>query len=296
MALRSSYKFAALLALGSAMAACGGGNNSEPVAEGADSLRTAVDPDGVVKLGNKLFSIPSPVQTIMLASDLNTPYAKELTLPTEGTARFVTKEQQAMALGMYGADLAYTASYQDAQQALKVLKVIEGLSGQLNMTNALGKNLLGGFKQHLNNRDSLLRYTGQAFRAADTYLKSDQQEDVSTWVLAGGWIESLYLTLGATGEQVDPRVAARLAEQRHTLDNLVLLLEKTGGAPQLLASLKELTVPYREVVSTYTFVEPTVDADRKTTYINSKTSAQITPAAAQTIIEKVRAIRSAIIA
>ncbi len=296
MDLRSTFNWTASMVLGISLAACGGGDQPEQVPVATDTLSTAADLDAVVKVGNRIFSIPSPVQTILLANELKAPYASNLLLPAEGLAQATTKEKQALVLGMYGADLAYTAAFQDGQRSLKILKAVEGLSSQLNLSNALGQDLVSGFKQHIGNRDSLLRFTGKAFRTADMYLKNDQQEDVSTWVLVGGWVESLHLTLGAAGEQMDPRVATRLAEQRHTLGNLIALVELHGGAPELLASLKELAVPYAEVVSTYTYVEPTVDEARKTTYINSKTTAQIAPAAVQAIIRQVRAIRSAIIA
>jgi len=50
------------------------------------------------------------------------------------------------------------------------------------------------------------------------------------------------------------------------------------------------------VASTYKFVQPTTDAANKTTYINSVTTAEVGPEALQAIINKVRAIRAAIIA
>lgn len=296
MALRSTYQWTAAMVLGLSMVACGGGSQSDQPPVQDDTLTTAADQDGVVKVGNKIFSIPSPVQTILLANELKATYASDLLLPADGLPHLATKEKRALVLGMYGADLAYAATFQDGQRSLKILKVVESLSGQLNLSNALGKDMVDGFKQHLGNRDSLLRFTGEAFRSADKFLKNDQQDDVSALVLAGGWVESLHLTLGASGGKVDPRVATRLAEQRHTLENLIAMLEQQGGGPELLAALKQLAVPYAEVVSTYTYVEPTVDAAQRTTYINSKTSAQIAPEAVQAIIQQVRAIRASIIA
>ena len=70
-----------------------------------------------------------------------------------------------------------------------------------------------------------------AFRAADQYLKMDQQEDVSAAILAGGWIEGLYLTVQDASKKMDPKVIKRLGEQGHALNNLIALLEQHGNPP-----------------------------------------------------------------
>ncbi|MBX2983621.1 MAG: hypothetical protein WBB32_13820 [Flavobacteriales bacterium] len=296
MTLRKTSTWAAAFTLGLLLASCGGGGHADQQGATADTLAIPEDGDGLVKVGDKLFSIPSPVQTAILIRELKAPYASDLPFSTDSIARFATKEKQALALGVYGADLAYVAIHKDGQRSMKTLKAIEQLSGKLNLSNAFDKDLMEGFKKNINNEDSLLRFTGKAFRAADMYLKNDQRNDVSAGVLAGGWIEGLYLTLGSTGEKVDPKIATRLAEQRHTLDNLIALLGQNEASSELVAALKDLATSYEGVSSSYKFVQPTLDAGNKTTYINSVTNAEVSPEALQTIIRKVRAIRSSIIA
>ncbi len=296
MTVRYTSKWAAAMTLALLLAACGGGGNTDQVTATADTLNAATDGDGLVKVGDKLFSIPSPVQTALLIRELGLPYNNKLPLATDSLARFTTKEKQALAMGIYGADLAYVTIHKDGQRSLKTLKAIEHLSGQLNLSNAFDKDLMEGFKKNINNEDSLLRFSGKAFRAADMYLKNDQRNDVSAGVLAGGWIEGLYLTLGSTGDKVDPKIAGRIAEQHHTLDNLIALLKEANGSSALVDSLQGLATAYEAVKTEYTFVQPTLDAVNKTTYINSVSKAEVPAEALQTIIRKVRAIRSSIIA
>lgn len=296
MKLRNAFNgpFALLLALG--MVACGGGGQGGHDAPPTDTLAVPAAADGLVKVGNKIFSIPSPVQTVLLIHGMKAPYAAELLLPTDDVARFATKEKQALALGVYGADLAYVSAHKDGQRALKTLKATETLGTQLNLGSAFDKELMESFKKNINRQDSLLRLTGLAFRTVDKYLKNDQREDVSTRVLAGGWIEGLYLTLGPGGGAVDPKVAARLAEQRHTLDNLIELLGRDEGSAELVSRLKDLATSYAGITARYQFVEPRQDTAGKTTYINSTSQVEVSPEALQSIINKVRDIRSFIIA
>lgn len=297
MTVRNTSNWAAAITLGLVLVACGGGSgDTAPAVAPADTLKTTDAADGLLKVGGKLFSIPSPVQTALLIRELGLPYDQSLPMGTDNPARFTSKEQRALAMGIYGADLAYVTIHKDGQKSLKILKAIEQLSGELNLTNAFDKSLVEDFKKNISNEDSLLRFTGKAFRAADMYLKNDQRSEVSAGVLAGGWIEGLYLTLGAEGGQVNDKVARRIAEQRHSLDNLILLLKQGEGSTALVDSLQGLATAYDAVKVTYSYAQPTLDVEHKTTYINSVTKAEVPPEALQTIIRKVRAIRSSIIA
>ncbi len=261
-----------------------------------DTLKTATEESGLVKVGGKVISIPSPIQTVMLARDLKAAYVPDLALTPDSVARFTDSRKKALALGVYGADLAYITLYQDGQRALKTVKAMETLSNGLNLSNAMDQGLMSRFKANVNDQDSLLRLTGTAFRAMDAYLKNEQRNDISTQVLTGGWVEGLYLTLASSGNKVDKKVATRLAEQQHTLKNLIELHEKIDGNDELLGLLKDLAISYSDIKSEYKFVQPTLDAANKTTYINSSSSAELPEEALQEIIRKVRAIRSAIIA
>lgn len=286
---------AALLA--AMLPACSGGQPERTVNPGADSLNTGEGNNApVLNVDGKLFSIPSPVQTALLIKKANMPYRKDLPLSTDSISRFVTKEKRALALGMCGADLAYRTVYKDGQAAIRSLKAIEQLSTQLNLGNAFDKELLDGFKRNLASEDSLLRLSGKAYLAADRYLKEDKQEDVSAGVLAGGWIESLYLSLGDANDKLDPMVATRLAEQRYALGNLIALLHQAGTQQELAAKLEDLKTTLDNVKLNYTFVQPTLDAAKKTTYINSVTSAEISQEVLQSIVTKVREIRTSILA
>lgn len=287
---------AVVLLLMLALGACGTGPSGDQAGATDDTLELNDDEAAVVKVDNKLFSIPSPVQTVLLIRDLKAPYQADLLLPTDRSTNFASRSQQALALGVYGADMAYAAVHEDGQQSLKLLKAIEGLSDKLGVSNALDSDLVGAFRDNIDDQDGLLRLTGQAFRAVDRYLKNEERHDVSTNVLAGGWIEGLYLTLGANGENLDPRVVDRLAEQGHTLDNLIQLLERNDSDSGLLVELKGLAVLFRDVTIHYEYVEPTLDPEHKTTYINSVTHASVSAETLAGIVSKVRAIRATIIA
>ena len=295
-------KWAAPLGLVIALSSCGGGDPTQQtdIPKG-DSLDTSANSGGagLMNVGGRIFSIPSPVQTAVLIRKLGLPYQKDLPMPTAAAERMATKAQRALALGAFGADLAYVTVHKDGQRALNTLQMVQQLSGKLELSNAFDQEMLEGFKSSLNSEDSLLRFTGSAFRMADKYLKNNNRDDVSALVLTGGWIEGMFLTLSGASEKSDPMLTTRLGEQRKTLENLIALLEatdpdKTQGA--LIAGLKEALAAYDGVTATYQFQTPTVDAEKKTTYVNSTSSIEMTAEQFKLIAEKVKALRTLITA
>ena len=187
MSVCKFFPLALAVVLAALLPACNGGSPQDhDVNAGADSLSVNPAMTGqVINVQGKLFSIPSPVQAALLIKKADLPYRQDLPLATDDMQRFTSKEKRALALGMLGADLAYRTVFKDGQSAIKTLKAIEQISSQLNLSNAFDKELVDGFKRNLGSEDSLLRFSGKAYRAADTYLKNDKQEDVSASVLAG---------------------------------------------------------------------------------------------------------------
>lgn len=286
----------AAMVLGLTLAACGGESPATTPEAAADTLKTTDNGNGLVNVGGKLFSIPSPVQAALLMRKLGMPYDASLPMSTDSAQRFSTNGQMALAMGVHGADLAYCTIHKDGQRALKILKAVEGFGDKLNLKSAFNAELMAGFKKNIGNEDSLLRMGGAAFRTVDRYLKNDQRNDISAMVLAGGWVESLYLTIGNTGAKLDPRVIDRIAEQHKSLDNLIALLKESQAPAALVDSLQGLAGSFDGVKYTYTYAQPTVDAASRTTYINSVTKAEMPAETLEAIIRKVRALRSSITA
>lgn len=253
----------------------------------------------LLRVGGRVFSVPSPVQTAIAIRKAGSVYQRDAALKPEMGRSLTGRTEQALALGMYGADLAYATVHGDGQRSLATLQTIEQLSSKLELGNAFDKALLERFKNNMANEDSLLRLSGTAFRAADAYLKTNERDEVSTLVLAGGWLEALHLSLADPKASSTQAIMDRVGEQRTTLDGLLQLLGDNNADARiagLVAGLKELRTEFDAVNSTYTFQEPVTDRAAKTTYINSTSAITIAPERLAAIAAKVAAIRSTLLA
>ncbi len=301
MAVPSSVNSLLGLAVVLALASCGGPSEPEQVAntDGALATDTVTDGAEVLQVGGKIFSVPSPVQTAFAIRKAGLKYQKGITTPLEKGETLTSKVPQAMMLGMLGADMAYVTVHKDGQRALATLQAIEKLGGKLELSNAFDRALLERFKTNLGSEDSLLQFSGTAFRAADQYLKANDRHDVSALVLAGGWLESLHLTLSDPAALKDQALMNRIGEQRKALVDLVELLSATvtdESAKGTIDGMRALQATFDGITATYTYEKPVTDVATKTTFINSKSSVTITPEQLSAIAAQVSAIRSMILA
>jgi hypothetical protein len=300
MAMMAQYR--TLLALGSGfillVSSCGSPQEIGGTGTTADTLSTA-NGTGILSIGGRLFSIPSPVQAALAIRTSGLPYRKELTTPLDRIDGATGKLGQATLLGIYGADLAYVTVHQDGQRAMETLQAIEKLAGRLELSNAFDRRLMEEFRTNLSNEDSLLRFSGKAFGAADKYLRTNQREDVSTLVLVGGWLQSMHLTLADPNALKDQKLMDRMGDQKATLNALIELLANTDmdrSAQPLLNGMRELRNEFDGITRSYAYQSPVTDAARRITFINSTSSVAIPEGRLDAIRTRVEAVRNMIIA
>lgn len=294
-----SYRNAALgVSISALLVACGSQPTETTDLVDTDSSNEQRDTE-LLSVGGTLFNIPSPAQSAFLLKQEGLAYQKDRTVALEKGEAATARGNQAALMGMLGADMAYVTVYSDGQRAMATLQAIEKIANKLQLSNAFDRTLLERFRNNLSSEDSLLQFSGAAFRSADQYLKNDEQHDLSAMVLLGGWVESMHLAL------VDPKTAgnknlmARVGAQKTTVDGLEQLVDAhmTGDMrPALLSALKDLRASYEGVVYEYTYEKPVTDVAARTTYINSTSTVSITEDQLQAIAAKVAALRNLILA
>lgn len=252
---------------------------------------------GVINVGGELFSVPSPVQTAILVQKSGVGYDKAVLSEANKVNTFSTDFGRALNLGIYGADLGYVSLYNQTQDALSYLASIKQLSDKLGISAAFDGPTMNRIKSNITNKDSMMVLVGIAYRASDAYLKNNQRREISSLILAGGWVEGMHFSLAAYKAKPSNEIRFRIAEQKQGLTSLVRVLGQSTSkeAAELAAMLNDLAKVYEGIEMKYTFVEPTTDTTKKITYINSTTEINVTDQQIATIGDKIREIRNKIV-
>jgi hypothetical protein len=287
---------ATILAI-SLMIACGS-NDEEENKNQIDS--TLLQNSSVIKIDNRLFSIPSPFQVAMLVKENKIPFNKELLNPVQRHVNYSTTFKQALNLGIYGADLSYLNIYEQLPDAAGYFAVVRILSKELGILSTLDEHTLKRIEDNSNNKDSLAIILSGVFRDADAYLFNNHRNEIGLLILAGGWVEGIYMLTQTQNKHNNQEIINRIGDQKHPLDNLIELQRPYYGKiseeyDDYLVSLVDLASVFDGVVREYSFEPPTTDPEKKLTIVNSKSKTIINEFQLQKITEMVAAIRKKIV-
>ncbi len=254
----------------------------------------------IVKFKSRLFNVPSPVQVSKLVSVEKLPYNEQLLNPFSNYQNYSSSFKQALNFGVYGADLAYLNLYEQYNTAADYYKSIKKLSEELNIDDAFTKEVLDKIENNNQNKDSLLRITSAAYKNADSYLIENERNDISILILAGSWVESMYiLTSNAQKERTD-NITEHIGQQKYALENLIELMrpyynQKSKEYDEFLLKLSDLALLFDGVTTEYKFEKSEIDKKNKTTTIKSKTKITISEYQLKKITETIAQMRTLII-
>lgn len=249
-------------------------------------------------INGKMFSIPSPIQMATLIKSKVGTFNDGLLTNPENVANFTTEFKRAINMGVYGADLGYATIYENNTKAVSYLSSIEKLSDELGIAGAFNQELLERFIENGNNQDSMLVIMSEGYREGDKFLKDNEEHDIATLILTGGWIESLYFACVTYEDSKDQVLADRIGEQKTALKTLIELLTDYNVDEfysNLIADLKDLKTDFDKIKFNYTFIEPVHDPKNFQTNIKSKSSVQIEDEVLSSIISKIKEIRNDLI-
>ena len=242
-----------------------------------ETKKQEINPDEKIslELGNSFFSIPSPVQIAMELQEGGKTFNPELLHDPESIESYNSEFSKSLILGIYGTDLAYCAVYGNTTQAMKYFSSMKKMADELNAGYAINESLLERFSNNMDNKDSLLSLASDAYLEIDAYLKDNNNHDVAAVVLAGGWIESMYLQSNNFRTDSSEAMQMKLAENKYTLHHFIKLIDKIGTSDdywELKEMFEDLNSIYNEISSNYTYLPPETNSQKKTTTIKSNSS------------------------
>lgn len=176
--------------------------------------------------GKRIFhQVPTPDQIFGILADHDGEANKDLLLDTEGYDELVSKEEQALHLGLHSTDMAYASVFDMGQEALEHFKVVQELGDELDLTSAFDEEAIERFEEKVGDADSLQNISRDTYLDAFKYLEKNDRGETLALLVAGGWTEALYLSVEMIEEhdEEDP-IVQYVADQYHSYKQVMLFL------------------------------------------------------------------------
>jgi hypothetical protein len=244
------------------------------------------------------YALPSPIETADLLKKAGATYNKDYLNSLDNATKYNTSAGRALNLGVYGTDLSFTTIFDASSESLLYLKKVNNLASALGISDAFGESTMDRMQANSNNRDSLLSIISDAYWTADAYLQENQRPATSALIVAGGWIEGLYIATRIALSKENAGINTRIAEQKLSLDNLIGLLteqKKDQDVAIMLSDLIDLRDSFAKVKTTEGKNTSSTDPKTKVTTIGGGSTFEVTKEEISEIAKKAEIIRTKII-
>ena len=283
------FFFVLLLAVG--LASCGSpkeekDKSSEEFDEANESLKQQIE--------DVVYNIPSPSEIPYLLQATGAEFNESLVNPRSKVDQYVARtDKAALNLGVYAADIGYLSSYDKTQEAIDYLTACKTLADNLNLIGTFDAEVIQQFEKNISNKDSLTHLLDRTIKKTQNYLNDDNRNKLSSLVIAGSFIEGLYISTGLIKSYPrdilpdDKRnlvltpIMRIVLEQKKSVSDLIKMLsavEQTDPVTAIVNDLKELEKTYAALN-----IEEQIKNNRADLVLSDKNLEGIT-----TIVERLR--------
>lgn len=240
------------------------------------------------------YNIPPPSEIPYLLQATGAEFNQGLVNNREKVDQYTTRsDKAALNLGVYAADIGYLTSYDKTQEAIDYLTSCKTLSDNLGLVGTFDTQLLTEFEQNISNKDSLTRLLDRTMKKSETFLKDGSRNKLSSLVIAGSFIEGLYIATGlikSYPKNILPEDNRNLVltplmrvvlEQKSSVSEMIKMLsaaEQTETVAGIVNDLKTLEQTYQNLN-----IEEQIKNNRADLVLSDKNLEGIT-----TVVEKIR--------
>ena len=194
-----------------------------------------------------VYPLPTPFEVTNLIQSTGSAYNISIANDINNASNYSSQKAQALNLGIYGADLAYASTYNQAQNTRDYINVVKKLSDELGLSDAIDKKLMERFEQNIENSDSIYKIVTNSYARVYNSLYKQGKQNSALLVITGAWVESLYLaTQIAQTAQKPEELRNKLGEQKFNYNTLMDILKEANDDKTIqsvydeLSSLKEI--------------------------------------------------------
>jgi len=237
-------KLVSVLAVTFSIGACTPSDKGKNDNSGKVDTTAAITKEKSSKAKKVFATIPSPVETAQILKDAGAKYNPGYLNNAESASKYSTVKAKALNLGIYGSDLSFISLFDQTQESLLYLKCTNTLATGLGITGAFDDKTTTKIQDNMDKKDSLIAIINRSYWTADNYLVDNGQPGVSSLIVAGGWIEGLYIATRVANATKSEAISSKIAAQKVSLSDLIDLLDsyqkENADSADILNGLKDL--------------------------------------------------------
>lgn len=262
-------------------AGCRSGGSEQKKETAADTPENLEKVQQDIKQAEKIFNaLPSPLESAMLIKAADAPFERKFLNPVENAKQYTSTRSLALNLGIYTCDLSFASLYDQTQLIIDYMNAAKKMADGLGILDAISKETVEKLEENINNRDVIMEIISETFLTSNSTLEDNDQSDIASIVLTGGWLEGLYIStqLVDAGNFAGNKLVTTIVDQKNSIGILINLLEGNKGNPavdELLVQINSLKAVYDKINVQSTPVKAELDKATNVTVLKSNVTSDI---------------------
>ncbi len=245
-------------------------------------------------------NVSSPVEMAALIKAIGVPFSQKYMATTDNSDNYNTSFSKAFNLGVFGADLGYLNMYNKTSSVVEYITVIKKLAEGINVGQFFDFNTLKRLATNNENIDSLKYISVHSFNVMDKYLQKNKRSNLSALMVAGVWVEGIYLATQVYKDKPNKKLAEHIGEQKLMLSELLIILnnyQKDKYIADLITDLNTIKTEFDQVTITIIKGEPeqVIENDVLTIKQNEKSIVNISDEQLKKLISVTEQVRDKLV-
>lgn len=277
--MSKSLSFSLLLVSTAFIFSCGNTNN-QTISETVDSTAvekkdtSTVDEYTQFKYDMVISNIPFPFEMMDKLKSSAIGFNQKAMNAVGNISKYNQFNAKAFNLGVYGADLAYSVTYEQFQQIGSYIKNTKTLAEDLSIPLAFNQEMMDKYNKYKDNKDSLAKVVYDSYSKVDQTLKSNERVAMAALVVTGSWLEGLYLStktfVDEPKSEINKALYATIWEQKLHLENIIKLLEEFKSDAYFATLIKELKEMQAEFEGTVMDEKKLIELNKKAAKLRNR--------------------------
>ena len=299
--MRSFVQICFIAIIATMLTACGSSTSSNANdAENEDSIAQEARSRNLVGMINgTIYCLPSPYEMMKHIQELQLEYNQDYPNPVGKFSSYESSFKRLLNMGVYGIDISYLSLYDQTTEALNYFGALKSLANRVELSTVFDAQTMERLENNMGNKDSLLVILTSKFQESDRLLKGENQKAEASLIMAGCWIESLYLLTQIQKNAPDKITTQKIAEHKFAAEVILNILrpyyEKSPEFKDLIDEIVDICYEFDGIDFDYTYKEPTTYPDKHLTIINSESSLHVYPEHIALISEKIENLRKNVV-
>ena len=174
-----------------------------------------------------VYPLPSAYEVTEILNRIGIGYMLGTSNSTENVSRYFTAKSKAYNIGIYATDLSYASTYKMTQETMLFLEALNQLGNDLGISSIYNEDLLKSIEANVTDKDSLVEIISTTIYETYDFLNKNGKGDLSILMIAGGWLEGMYLTTNVSENyQNNPEIVKVIYAQKPSLDRLLKIADE----------------------------------------------------------------------